>query len=179
MRAPLAIAAVLAAFVFVPSAAGHLLPRHAGEEPLNSQVRNLEHARELAARGPTTIGRARWHRIAERWLVRELGESWAGAVAVVRVYVGDPEADWLLSCSSSEGGSGAWVANRQGSGAGGWLQFMRGTFYRMIGPGVRIAFQYGLRVPPNRRTWYDPLGQAVAGVYGYRHSRGEWVGAGC
>lgn len=88
--------------------------------------------------------------------------------------------DWLLSCSSSEGGHGRWFPNSQGSGAGGWLQFMESTFWRMWYAAKDDVRSRGFRVPDSADSWYSPLGQALAGAWGVMNGRAhEWSGAGC
>lgn len=64
--------------------------------------------------------------------------------------------DRLHNRVSSEGGHGGWVPNRQGSGAGGWFQFMSGTYYAFSGE----AFDKS-GVPRIYNSWYSPLGQAL------------------
>ena len=105
--------------------------------------------------------------------------DWRTAVKIVqRVYPGTES--WLLSCSASEGSYGAWVSNRQGSGAGGWLQFMESTFWRMYGAALPDATSKGFIVPSSANSWYSPLGQALAGAWGVTHGRSsEWSGGGC
>jgi len=110
------------------------------------------------------------------------GESaWLMAVEEVQsVFPGS--AGWLRSCSAptSEGGWGRWIPNTQGSGAGGWLQFMHSTFWRMYGVAERVARERGFRVPKSAASWYSPLGQALAGAWGYLNGRRhEWSGSGC
>lgn len=105
--------------------------------------------------------------------------AWQRAVAEVqRVFPGTEW--WLHSCASSEGGHGRWVSNSQGSGAGGWLQFMESTFWRMYGSARQHAVSRGFRVPSSANSWFSPLGQALAGAWGYTNGRRhEWVGGGC
>lgn len=89
---------------------------------------------------------------------------------------------WLLSCSQtgSEGGWGRWVPNTQGSGAGGWLQFMASTFYAWVDEALAAARARGYRIPSGTRSWFSPLGQALTGAYMYlRGQRGQWEGFGC
>lgn len=105
--------------------------------------------------------------------------DWLTAVRVVqRVYPGSSE--WLISCSASEGGHGPWVSNRQGSGAGGWMQFLDGTFWRMYSAARVDATARGFRVPASAAAWDSPIGQALAGGWGWTNGRrGEWMGSGC
>jgi hypothetical protein len=87
---------------------------------------------------------------------------------------------WLFTCAGSEGGFRGFIMNRQGSGAGGWLQFMRGTFYAFVDEAIAVARARGLYVPSSARSWYSPLGQALTGAY--MRSRGlsyHWAGSGC
>lgn len=105
--------------------------------------------------------------------------DWQTAVAVVqRVHPGT--SGWLLSCSSSEGGHGPFVFNRQGSGAAGWLQFMPSTFVWMFNAALKDAVSKGYVVPKQASSIYSPLGQALAGGWAVRagHS-GHWYGGGC
>lgn len=97
-------------------------------------------------------------------------------------YFGADVAAWERSCSqpSSEGGYGRWVPNGRGSGAGGWLQFMQGTFDGIIDEAIAAARSRGMVVPVSARSWYSPLGQALAGAEMLADGRrGEWSGWGC
>jgi hypothetical protein len=108
--------------------------------------------------------------------------TWSRAVELVRRYYGSGSAGWLYACASSEGGSHGWIPNHAGSGAGGWLQFKAGTFYSVIDDGIRDARRRGMRPAWARsvRSWYSPLGQALAGLEMIRDGRvGEWDGARC
>lgn len=88
-----------------------------------------------------------------------------------RVYPG--VRGWLLSCSSGEGGHGRFVWNTQGSGAGGWMQFMQGTYDAYENAALNEVRSHGWVIPPGSTGWYRPLGQAlVAGymrVHGWSH----------
>lgn len=129
-----------------------------------------------------------WRLRAERWVsertlrdfeVRPGNRAWHRAVEEVqRAY---PQTkDWLLSCSSSEGGWGRWVPNSQGSGVGGWLQMFPSTFWRMFTAARVDVRARGYRVPASAASWYSPLGQALGGAWAIRNGRRhEWVGAGC
>jgi len=87
---------------------------------------------------------------------------------------------WLLSCSDSEGGWGRWVANGDGSGAGGWMQFLESTFWRMFRASEIHLKARGFHLSASAASWYSPLGQAVAGAWGVTHGRQhEWYGSGC
>ena len=131
------------------------------------------HVARVAAEYMSTIRTLRDH-------VPSPGNSaWTKAVKEVqRAYPGTE--DWLMSCSASEGGHGRWVPNSQGSGVGGWLQFMPGTwagFYRHAHQEVTAR---GFRVPASAESWYSPLGQALAGAWGVTHGMSHhWAGHGC
>ena len=92
---------------------------------------------------------------------------------------------WLRSCSSSEGAgrnlSINWFQmNHQGSGAGGWLQFMESTFWRMFWAAKADAEARGFIVPDGLASWSSRTGQALAGAWGLTHGRRhEWSGSGC
>jgi hypothetical protein len=90
-------------------------------------------------------------------------------------------ASWLLSCSASEGGHGRFVMNHQGSGAGGWMQFMSGTFYAYVDRALAETRKKGYRVSSKHRSWYSPLGQALTAGYMRYHGldRPHWWGSGC
>ncbi|HXH87409.1 MAG TPA: hypothetical protein VNI55_02230 [Gaiellaceae bacterium] len=165
------------------------------------QVRILAHYRgALAAHEKAAARRAlnrverthrRWYAAATIWTKAELAETrarltvlqadrdwWFAVRYADRIYPGS--AGWLLSCSASEGGHGGWVPNRQGSGAGGWMQFLSGTFYANVDAAFADARARGHVVPRSWRSWYSAGGQAVVGAYMLRvGQRGQWVGAGC
>jgi hypothetical protein len=146
----------------------------------------------------------RWHR-AQHVLAAHrlpLTNDWATAVRIVqRVWPGT--ADWMLSCSRGEGGYGGWVWNGPGhgipyagsltpppgsSGAGGWMQFMRGTFTGTFSRALAEARQRHWHLPALRglppvpwgtpaivRAWLSPLAQAfAAGWARYHHATGAW-----
>jgi hypothetical protein len=98
-----------------------------------------------------------------------------------RLWPGQWLGSWASTCASSEGGHGGFVMNHQGSGAGGWLQFLSSTFYGIIGSAMIEARQAGAaNIPASAASWYSPLGQAVAGAAMIHHGRrGEWSGASC
>lgn len=90
--------------------------------------------------------------------------DWVIAVKLIqRVYPGT--ADWLLKISRREGGWGPFVMNKQGSGCGGWMQFMSSTFYAYNGRAYQDVRQRGWRIDPRTSTWTDPLGQATTAAY--------------
>jgi hypothetical protein len=80
-----------------------------------------------------------------------------------RIYPGTES--WLLFISDREGGWGPFVMNHQGSGAGGWLQFMSSTFYAYVDDARADAARRGFTVPSSVWTWTHPLGQALTGAY--------------
>ena len=80
-----------------------------------------------------------------------------------RIYPGTDS--WLLFISNREGGWGPFVMNHQGSGAGGWLQFMASTFYAYVDDARRDVARRGFVVPAGVWRWTHPLGQALTGAY--------------
>lgn len=105
--------------------------------------------------------------------------EWLAAVAFAdRVWPGS--AVWLMNCSASEGGHGDWVPNTGGSGAGGWMQFLNGTFYGNVDMAFTEARHKGFVLEPTDRDWYSSVGQAVTAAWMYVHGgRGQWYGSGC
>jgi hypothetical protein len=86
--------------------------------------------------------------------------DWQTAVALVqRIYPGT--SGWLLYISHREGGHGAFVMNHQGSGAGGWMQFMSGTYYGYARAAYADVARRGFIVDRRTNSWYHPLGQAI------------------
>lgn len=152
---------------------------------------------------------ARWQsRTLRRVRVQLLDRmTWPEAVELVRRHVDAAAAAWMAECADSEGGDGRWFWNSLdgrphvvddatrrrvlaghpaparpsgSSGAGGWLQFMSGTFHSVIVDAVERARRHGLDVPPRARSWFHPLGQAVAAVEMLADGRrGEWTGGTC
>lgn len=135
------------------------------------------------------VGRAlRARRATEAWVIeqRTLHEQHTWVAAIREAQKAYPGTEWWLrSCSSTEGAGrnlsqNAWVPNRQGSGAGGWLQFMESTFWRMYGAAEADVERRGFYLAESARSWYSRLGQALAGGWailnGRRH---EWSGSGC
>ncbi len=101
-----------------------------------------------------------------RILARSLPNTndWKTAVNIVqRVYPGTR--DWLLFISHREGGYGGFVMNHQGSGAGGWMQFMSSTFYAYNDRAYADVRRRGWRIDPRTNYWQHPLGQAVTAAY--------------
>lgn len=94
--------------------------------------------------------------------------DWRTAVMLVqRIYPGT--ASWLLSCSSGEGGHGGFVMNHQGSGAGGWMQFLSSTFYAHYRQAFADARARGFVIDRVHESWYDPMGQALTAAYMRSH----------
>ncbi len=111
--------------------------------------------------------------------VRDGNNAWLRAVREVQSAYPGTES-WLISCSASEGGHGRWVPNSQGSGVGGWLQFMPGTWAGFYRHAVADVTGHGFKVDPGSASWYSPLGQALAGAWGITHGmRHHWAGGGC
>jgi hypothetical protein len=137
------------------------------ERSYASRLKTRKHMRELAQRTLRDFdadpGNRAWHRA-----VKEVQRAYPGTES------------WLMSCSASEGGHGRWVPNSQGSGVGGWLQFMPGTWSGFFRHAHAEVSARGFRVPSSAASWYSPLGQALAGAWGITHGmRHHWVGAGC
>lgn len=90
--------------------------------------------------------------------------DWVTAVKLVqRVYPGT--ADWLLYISRREGGYGGFVMNHQGSGAGGWMQFMSSTYYAYSDRAFADARRRGFIVSDSTNAWTHPMGQAITAGY--------------
>lgn len=150
----------------------------------HDRAATCERARHLAQRW---VGRAfATRKQSERWLAaRTLREqrAWFAAIdEVQRAYPGTK--DWLVSCSLTEGAGRSldapFVMNHQGSGAGGWLQFMESTFWRMFTAAKADVEARGFIVPRSAASWSSRLGQALAGAWGVTNGRrGEWSGSGC
>jgi hypothetical protein len=114
--------------------------------------------------------------------LQSIPADWLSSVNDVGRFFGAGTASWERSCSQqgSEGGWGRWVPSSSGSGAGGWLQFMSGTFYGIIDEAIADARSRGMLVPSSARDWYSPLGQAIAGAQMLLDGRrGEWSGYAC
>lgn len=179
-----------------PTAAVAHSPRHKpgldGTALVSFLERAHKHHRYVCFNGRPFMRNTLWHCRARVWTRKELKQaryrvhfllptvnSWIAAIHVAqRPYPGT--ASWLLSCSRSEGGHGRWVANGDGSGAGGWMQFLHGTFQRMWGAAYADVRARGYVVPRSAHSWYSPLGQALAGAWGVKNGRShEWYGPGC
>ena len=99
-----------------------------------------------------------------RWHTLPATNDWRTSVTLTqRIYPGT--ASWLLYISAREGGYGRFVMNHQGSGAGGWLQYMPSTFYAYVDDARRSVKAKGFVVPAEVWTWTHPLGQALTGAY--------------
>ena len=73
---------------------------------------------------------------------------------------------WLLNCSRGEGGQGGWKWNYQGSGAGGWMQFMQGTYNSYVWAAYQETLRRGFKVKSMKLlSYYEPLGQALTAAY--------------
>lgn len=99
---------------------------------------------------------------------------------------------WLMSCSSTEGGHGKWVPNRDGAPPGGWMQMYESTFNRFMHHGwyaggrtyrstVEDLRARGYKIRDESiYSWYSPVGQALSSAYAVIHGRiGEWDSTGC
>ena len=90
--------------------------------------------------------------------------DWRTAVRLTqRVFPGTD--GWLLYISDREGGYGPFVMNHQGSGAGGWMQFMASTFYAYYDDARAAVQARGFKVDPSVWDWHHPLGQALTAGY--------------
>jgi len=90
--------------------------------------------------------------------------DWPTAVKLVqRIYPGTQ--DWLLFISHREGGWGRFVMNSQGSGAGGWMQFMSSTYYAYNDRAFADARRRGFIIPESANSWTHPMGQAITAGY--------------
>lgn len=108
---------------------------------------------------------ARWERLNRN--------MWQAIEAAAKEY--GVSASWLHACASSEGGHNGWVMNHGGSGAGGWFQFMSGTFYGYVGKA-----RYVNRFPAKYAYWQSRVGQAYTAAYMFKIGQsGQWTGAGC
>lgn len=104
--------------------------------------------------------------IAETRLTREmpLTNDWRTAVRLAQRPFPGTES-WLLYISHREGGYGGFVMNHQGSGAGGWMQFMASTFYGYVDD-ARAAFKArGFIIDDSVWQWTNPMGQALTAGY--------------
>jgi len=96
-------------------------------------------------------------------------------------------AEWLRACMASEGGPTYWKWNggykwtgsdippSGSSGAGGWFQFMKGTFKGNINPARARG-----RFPSKYAHWHSRVGQAYTTAYMFSiGQQGQWTGSGC
>ena len=123
---------------------------------------------------PRSVGYRAW--VASKWtsvakgcqktLARSIPSTndWLTSVSLVqRIYPGT--SDWLTSISRREGGHGRFVMNTQGSGCGGWLQFMSSTYWAYSDDAFADAKRRGFIIDARKNQWTDPLGQALTGAY--------------
>lgn len=154
--------------------------------PVGRKPRNCADAGYLADLWQSRAFQAR--RKTEAWVLeqRTLREqpTWIRAIREAqKAYPGTEW--WLRSCSSTEGaGRGLSInwfqMNHEGSGAGGWLQFMESTFRRMWSSAEADVRARGFRLKGNLARWSSRTGQALAGAWGLLNGRrGEWSGSGC
>lgn len=156
--------------------------------PAWRQPRNCADARYLANVWATRAKQSR--QATERYLVelerKTLHErpTWVRAIREAqKAYPGTEW--WLRSCSSWEGAGrhlsvNDFVMNHEGSDAGGWLQFMEGTFWRMFGAAKAEVESRGFVVPREAVSWSSRIGQALAGGWAVKHhATHEWSGSGC
>lgn len=125
-----------------------------------------------------------WSLEASIWTKRELGETQAklemtrlrsmgmndfGTAARFSDRIFPGVYSWLMSCSGGEGGHGGFVMNHQGSGAGGNMQFMFGTYDAYDNEAIKEANRRGARLPSVLNNsyfgWHSPLGQAITAAY--------------
>jgi len=98
------------------------------------------------------------------WRTLPATNDWRTAVRIAqRVFPGTSA--WLLYISDREGGWGGFVMNHQGSGAGGWLQFLESTFVAYKDDARRAVAARGFIVDPDVFDWHHPLGQALTGAF--------------
>jgi hypothetical protein len=71
----------------------------------------------------------------------------------------------LWSRANVEGGHGKWVWNTQGSGAGGWFQFMEGTYYGRSDEAFAEARKQGFPLPAKFNSWRSLVGQNITAAY--------------
>jgi hypothetical protein len=90
--------------------------------------------------------------------------DWLTSVRLVqRVYPGTE--GWLKTISSREGGWGRFVMNSQGSGCGGWMQFMSSTYWAYSHAAFADLRSKGFIVPQSANSWSHPMGQAITAGY--------------
>lgn len=89
---------------------------------------------------------------------------------------------WIHNCAHDEGDTHyrGFIMNSRGSGAGGWMQFMSGTFYDNVGSAFLVIRGKGMPVPLKFKYWTSKVGQAVTASYMfYRGWSSQWTGASC
>ncbi len=137
-----------------------------------------------------------FHKAQARWTSRELREtllaivrtadrSWSAALDYVS-QVFPAQRPWVQACSSSEGASPDGLRaerltmNREGSGAGGPMQFMAGTFYGNVDDAAAETRSRGHRFLPEWKRWSSYAGQGLTAAYmKWRGWQGQWTGARC
>lgn len=143
-------------------------------------------------RSRAKAARAQYHAWVSMWNHRDRSINAAIRYAAARYHVSRA---WLSNCVGSEGGHGVWVWNSSdgvtrtikryplsrypnsarhpggSSGAGGWFQFMSGTYY---GASTKT------KIPARFKRWDSPLGQATAAAYMFKSGgSGAWSGGSC
>ena len=94
--------------------------------------------------------------------------DWVTATALAeRVFPGTQ--GWLLSCSEHEGGHSEWRWNYQGSGAGGWMQFMESTYDSYDGDALADVTARGFSYAAEDVGYRTPLGQALVAAWMRTH----------
>lgn len=110
-----------------------------------------------------------------RYLV-QVNNDWVLAVNYAARFF-PRERQWLLSCSSSEGGYGHYVSVGNGEG---WMQFLHGTFNAYVGPAFETAHHRGAVTLPQWRSIRSRAGQALTAAYMSEHGqRHQWYGRKC
>lgn len=143
-----------------------------GRKLTNSKNLNVEERKSKLWRRRSSRSYVSYVREVKYW--SSLNKSmWRSVNAAAREY--GVSADWLHACVASEGGHGGWVMNHQGSGAGGWFQFMESTFYGNVN-----AARSGNRFPRRYAKWNSRVGQAYTAAYMFKIGQShQWTGAGC
>ena len=149
------------------------------------QPHGCAYTRYLALKWKVRAAKAK--RAYDRWVAHFVineQPTWIRAMREVqKAYPGTES--WLRSCSSTEGAGrnlsiNYFQMNHQGSGAGGWLQFMESTFWRMFTAAKEDVESRGFIIPASAASWSSRIGQALAGGWAATHgATGEWSGSGC
>lgn len=176
--------AVAALSLTALAGASHRLTRH----DVNV-IRFFQHHPKLAATpaGGRALSRLLPHVADAARALQAIPTGWLDSTRYVDRYFPGIGA-WERSCSSTEGGWGGfhWFRNLSypvygySNTPGGNLQFMGGTFDGIIDRAITDARARGMPVPTSARSFYSPLGQAIAGAQMILDGRrGEWTGSGC